>query len=92
MSDGTTIFVTAEGNWDFEVEDVWPDGDAPEHVTAEAIREVLEKDRSWLDDLRRDVSISIDVTVPNPAWRGDNVLPGFDVPPRVLRSSSEIAP
>lgn len=69
-----TVSIVADFN--LEVVDVWPDGDAPEVVDADAVKSVMEKagskrqvleDWSFLDDL------SVTVTMRNPLWRQDEV-------------------
>lgn len=40
MSD-PTIFIDFEGSIALTVDEVWPDGDAPEIITAEAVKAVL---------------------------------------------------
>lgn len=38
---GPTIFIDFEGSITLTVNEVWPDGDAPEVITAEAVKAVL---------------------------------------------------
>lgn len=69
MSDSTpTHFVDLHGSWGFSVDDLWPDGDAPDPATdADALRVVREYIQrhgvmGFLADwnLNRDLTVTVD--------------------------------
>lgn len=76
---GIEIHVEAENN--LAVGDVWPDGDAPDEITADAIKELMESSgskrkvlREWLLD--DDLDVTIVVTRRNPHWKQQETLVG----------------
>ena len=54
----TTIFVRFDGEHDLRVGEVWPDGDYPEEITAEAVIEAMKG-----QDLQRDWNLDFDTFV-----------------------------
>lgn len=84
---GTEITLEVSGSWSFAIDDLWPDGDAPEPITAAAVVELLKRDglrnvlRAWC--LEPDLEYEVSVTTPNPAWRPENPMFG-DPPPGLL--------
>lgn len=90
MSDDerVTISITVEALSDLKIADVWPDGDAPNEVTADAVRELMESSghaQRVLDDwgLLNNLDVTIVVSRPNPAWKQNMSLIG-DPPRRFL--------
>ena len=88
----TSIHVSADMEWDAEIAELWPDGDAPDVITADAIVELIETSggvrrvlRDW--NLIDALELHVVVRQPNPAWKGDDVLFG-EPPPRELFSSA----
>ena len=65
------ILIEIGGEWDFDVTDVWPDGDAPEEIDAAAVATVMQKygKRRVLDEWGFMDELSIDIEVPNPHWK-----------------------
>jgi hypothetical protein len=93
VSDNVSINIRIEGDLSMEVRDLWPDGDAPNPITAAAIVALLEKDgskghvlRDWC--LIDDVDVIVCVDQPNPAYKQDEVLFG-EAPPRWLHDRAE---
>lgn len=84
IRDDPTITITYEGTVDLKVSDVWPDGDAPDVITADDVVLVMEqsgrKERVLSDWLLLDeLEVQVAVSQENPAWSGDDVL--FGEPP-----------
>ena len=70
-----TVSITAD--FDLEPEDVWPDGEIPDVVDAQAVKMVMERcgsKRTVLEDWSFLDELEVTVTTPNPAWRQDEVL------------------
>ncbi len=86
----TRITISVSGDFDLAVDEVWPDGDAPEVITAEAVAELMReqgvKSRVLSDwCLINDLQVSVYADAPNPKADQDAVLFG-DPPPKRLRS------
>jgi hypothetical protein len=94
MSIPTTINVHIEADVDMTVDEVWPEGDAPEQVTPAAVKALMESSgtkshvlNEW--SLLVDPEVTVTVSTPNPEYQGDNVLFG-DPPPRFVHDSTEV--
>jgi hypothetical protein len=93
-TDAVSISVTIEGTFDFEVSDLWPDGDAPAQVTAEAVAELMQREgrsrclSEW--NLAADLDASVVVVQPNPHYGGDTVLFGEPPPPQLTSIVEEV--
>ena len=88
----TSIHISADMDWDAEIAELWPDGNAPDEITADAVADLIKANggvRRVLTEwcLVEGMELHIVVHRDNPAWKGDNVLFG-DPPPRVLVSSA----
>jgi hypothetical protein len=62
------IFITLEADHGLDVSDVWPDGDAPEVITAEAVRQVMEAcgpKSVVLPDWNLGVDVTVSIYDPN---------------------------
>lgn len=85
MSDGPSIRIELEFIEDLSVSDVWPDGDQPAIVDAEAVIAVIDR-CGGIGRVIRDWGLckSADVIVrgENPHWKGDDVLIPELAPPR----------
>jgi len=84
-----TITIHLETMVELEVAEVWPDGDAPDVVTADAVMAAMEtcgSKRRVLDEwmLLEDIDVTVTVDRPNPAWKQDETLTGEPAPPRWL--------
>jgi len=84
------ITVSVVADFDLSVHDIWPDGDAPEVVTAEVVAQRMEADGTksrvladW--GLFPALDVTVHVNTLNPAWKQAETLIG-DPPPRVLSS------
>ena len=88
----TSIHISADMDWDAEIAELWPDGNAPDEITADVIADLIKANggvrrvlRDW--NLIDNLELHVVVHRPNPAWKGDDVLFGAP-PPRVLISSA----
>lgn len=57
--------ITIEASADLEIEDLWPDGDAPENPTVEDVEKLIESDggpKRILRDWNLDSDLAVDVT------------------------------
>ena len=54
--------ITIEGEYDFTVEELWPDGDAPENPTAADVRQLI-KDSGGVRAVIRDWGLDMDLHV-----------------------------
>lgn len=82
--DAISIEVHVESCANLTINEIWPDGDQPETVTADAIRRIMEAEGSrrqviedWL--IVQDGDVTVTVTRRNPHWHGDQTL--IDEPP-----------
>lgn len=91
--DGVSISIELEGYLNLDVEDIWPDGDAPEEVTAEAVAELMRQDtkRRTLDDwcLIDELRVAVHVHRRNPEYHGSAVLPGTEAPTPFFATHAE---
>lgn len=93
--DEVTISIHVEADIDMDVRDIWPDGDAPEVISADEVKHLMEHQgskRRVLDDwmLIGDLDISVEVSRPNPAWKQDSAtLEGEPTPPRWIREIAQ---
>lgn len=84
------ISIDMTGSVDLAVDEVWPDGDAPEHITAADVVALLERDHKaramsdWC--LLRDLDVTVHVHHVNPEWKSQAALP--DMPPPALWTDS----
>lgn len=92
--DDPTITLHLEADIELKVSEVWPDG-PPAEIDAFAVKDRMEagghklkvlKDWNLLDDL----AVDIDVTMVNPAYRGDDALPGIEPPSPTIHSWAEV--
>lgn len=90
--DAVSIHIHIETDVTLSVNEVWPDGDAPDEVTAAAVSAVMEAGgtksrvlRDWC--LLDDVDVDVGVDLPNPHYGGDAALFG-EVRSRWLHSSA----
>lgn len=89
----TTITVSIQGCIELEVEQVWPDGDAPRGVTAAAVKAAMERSGCKIDVLDEwgftpDIEVHVDVVRRNPLagqMRFDET-----VEPDLLTSDAEV--
>lgn len=77
----SSVNVHIEADINLEVQDLWPDGDAPNPVTAADVLALMESQGSKttvLQDwcLMDEVDVHVSVQRPNPAWSQDEVLIG----------------
>lgn len=91
---GVSIYIEVGMEWDAMPAEIWPDGDAPTPVTAEAVKAAVEKAgglrrvmRDW--NLQDDLCMQITVRQDNPHWKGDDVLFGSP-PPREDVTRAEV--
>ena len=86
MTSETHIDVTATLDFTLRMtmEEVWPDGDAPDEVTASAVIAQMQKrcrsipslDDDWNLGIIDQIGLSVDVTVPNPYYtQAESLLP-----------------
>lgn len=81
------ITLTLRGEGSLSANDVWPDGDKPAIPTADDVVSMLAKHLDPLDAMS--VALRVNVSAPNPAWKGDHVLFG-DPPPRTINTTAEV--
>lgn len=62
-ADRTLITISFSGDVILHADEVWPDGDFPDEVTAEAVAEVITRDHDGPAQLLRDWGMSQDVEV-----------------------------
>lgn len=86
----TSITIFIEGAHSLTVDDVWPDGDAPETPTADDVLNLLERDglSRGIDDWNLDFRVIIRVEAPNPAHtQTEALLPDLAPPPWVVTTA-----
>lgn len=52
MSGAPTVFIEFSGDVALAIEDIWPDGDAPEEITPEVVAELMRQAGSKMNVLR----------------------------------------
>lgn len=90
----TNISIHVEADYNLSVNEIWPDGDAPDEITAEAVKAVMLQSgsrREVLNDWCLDnPTVSVAVDTPNPARNPDDPLFPLLAPSRWLHSHAEV--
>lgn len=90
----TTITIAIEAFHDLTVEQVWPDGDAPDAPTADDVMALLQRHGLWhgLRDWSLGFEVTITVNAPNPTYtQAEALLPELAPPPRLISVSRDEA-